>query len=108
MLLDDGQGLHEALAALLVVTENGAEEYETTFKLNSQSAETVKTKTFTVSEDTELSVTNTMGAIVPSGVIMKVLPVVITGVVTLAVVVFLVIRGKKRREDEDEEESDEE
>ena len=96
-----------AVGAEVTVTETAVTGYETTFKLNSADAEEVNTKTFTIEDDTTLAVTNTMGSIVPSGVIMKVFPVVAIGLIVVIVLGVLIFRSK-RRDDEDEEETDEE
>ncbi len=93
---------------ITIAEDNPASQgYEAKFKLGDEAATTGNSKTFQLTDDTSLIVTNTRGSIVPSGVIMKVFPVVAVGLIVVIVLGVLIFRSK-RRDDEDEDETDEE
>lgn len=80
---------------------------ESEFKIEDIKTSSAVTNKGGLMEDTVVTFTNSKAGIVPTGVIMKVLPVVITGVVVLAAIVILLILRKKKEEDEDDEDEEE-
>ncbi|MCR4838186.1 MAG: hypothetical protein K5897_04550 [Eubacterium sp.] len=80
--------------AEVTITEAN-EGYNTTFKLGDATAEEVATKTFTVSDDITLAVTNTLNAAIPTGVWMSFGTLLLLG--GLCLIGIFCITSRKRR-----------
>ena len=82
--------------AEVTITEAN-EGYDTTFKLGNADADEVATKTFTVSDDITLAVTNTLNAAIPTGVWMSFGTLLLLGGLCLVGILCMIITGRKRR-----------
>jgi hypothetical protein len=80
--------------AEVTITEAN-EGYDTTFKLGNADADEVATKTFTVSDDVTLAVTNTLNAAIPTGVWMSFGTLLLLG--GLCLIGIFCITSRKRR-----------
>ena len=77
----------------VTICEN-SENYAASFQLDSETAETVNSKTFTLSKDTTLAVTNTLNGTVPTGIKMNMPAFLLTMTVSFAAVLFILYRKK--------------
>ena len=77
----------------VTICEN-SENYAASFQLDSETAETVNSKTFTLSKDMTLAVTNTLNGTVPTGIKMNMPAFLLTMTVSFAAVLFILYRKK--------------
>ena len=77
----------------LTVTEQNL-DYTTTFKLDDGQIQRTNTLTFSITDDATLEVVNTLGGIIPTGVMNNVLLPVLSALITIAVAAFILWRKK--------------
>ena len=83
----------------ITITED-SEGYDAEFKLGEDAAEHVKEKTFNLTEDTELNVTNTLNGILPTGINANFSAVAVVFLSIFVCVAFVLNRKKKYRRKE--------
>ena len=84
----------------ITISEN-AESYNASFKLGDGTAEETSSKTFTISEDTELVVTNTKESILPTGVETHLLLLILSFFGIIVVLTLLILNNRKLKREQD-------
>ena len=77
----------------MTVTEQN-QEYISTFKLDDGPSQTVNTLTFSITDDATLDVVNTLGIVVPTGVIICIVLPLVGALIVLACILFVMWRKK--------------
>ena len=70
-------------------------DYSTTFKLDDDQPQTTNTLTFTIADDAELEVVNTLGMIIPTGVDINLSLSIIASLLTAAFILAFIVWCKK-------------
>ena len=78
----------------LTLTEQNL-DYSTTFKLDDDQPQTTNTLTFTIADDAELEVVNTLGMIIPTGVDINLSLSIIASLLTAAFILAFIVWCKK-------------
>ncbi|MBP5303667.1 MAG: hypothetical protein J6Z00_02100 [Clostridia bacterium] len=80
----------------ITITESN-ESYTSAFKLGTASAQQVNTKTFVLTSDTTLAISNTLQGVIPLGVEDSITPYVLGMLVFLILGIWLFVKAKKSR-----------
>lgn len=78
----------------LTVSEQN-QEYTASFKLDDGQSQAVNTMTFSLTDDATLEVTNTLGMVVPTGVMNNIILPILSAGLTMALVTFIMRKKRK-------------
>ncbi|MBQ5347298.1 MAG: hypothetical protein IIU39_04525, partial [Ruminococcus sp.] len=80
--------------ANLTISEDNL-DYYTTFQLDDGQSQAVNTMTFSLTDDATLEVTNTLGMVVPTGVMNNIILPILSAGLTMALVTFIMRKKRK-------------